>query len=172
MKSKIAIFVAAVLLVVPALASAETTETHVSFSNLQPQYSYDISGVAASQRPFGVECSVVGFTKNSVTWAGSVMRASLQNAFGLEGITYDSRMQLPDLTPYTTFWVGTDVSTSTIPATMTAVKYVKTGLKTMWLGVTDGSMTELARCGTQYVDLDPPKPKQVLKKANGVELVY
>ncbi len=172
MKSKIAIFAAAVLLVVPALASAEGTETHVTFSNSQPQYVYSVSGLAASQRPFGVECYVAGFTKNSVSWAGNVFRGSVQNAFNLEGITYDLRMPLPVLTPYTTFWVGTDVSTSSIPATTVAVKYTGTGLKTMWLGVTDGSQTELARCGTQYVDLDPPKPKTVLKKANGVELAY
>ncbi len=172
MKKISMLLVCLVSFAVPISVFAQTASTHIVFANSQPQYYFDETGIAASQRPFGVECSAIGFTKNTVSWSGETLGSSLQTAYSAQGIWYDQRMVLPTISSLSYFWVGSDVSTSTLDATTIQVKYNQTGMKNMWLGVTDGSRTELANCGNQFINLDPPAPKKILTKENGVEIGY
>ncbi len=168
--NKIILCALAVTFALPLISRAETT--HQIFINSTPSVYVDMTGTSPTQRPFGLECYAGGFTKNKITWVSSVLQDQVKSAYSTVR-TNQYEYRLPVFNDLTTFWYGSDVSTTTEIATnVLDVKYAKTGTKTLWFGATDGKITELVNCGTNYINLDAPIAKTIMRLDNGVELGY
>ena len=147
------------ILAFPLIAIGATN--HYFFYDSSPKYQLELTSDNTNQAPFSVTCLLMGTQGKKAVWEANIGYETVDYSNISPGYTYT----IPVKSIIHSVWIGTDVEPIEANAKNIIVSYKSGGLKEMRLEVSNGVVTEVAKCGSVNI-FSEPKAKQIIHQDN------